>query len=72
MEKTAKNSNHLIPKTLEKELKDFNRIKGYFPKILLIHLTPMFEKEIKKEVNEIEQNLGISIGVVSEGDEIIL
>jgi len=70
MEETAKNSNHLVPKTLEKELQNFNKIKGYYPKVLLIHLTPMFEKEIKKEVKEVEKNLKISIDVVSEGEEI--
>ena len=72
LETTAKNSNHLIPKTLEKELKDFNKIKGYLPKTILIHLTPMFEKQIKEEVKEIEKNLGVSIHVVSEGEEINL
>jgi len=71
MEDVAKNSNHLVPKTLEKELKDFYRIKGYFPKVLLIHLTPMFEKEIRKEVKDVEKNLKLSIDIVSEGEEII-
>jgi len=71
MEDVAKNSNHLVPKTLEKELKDFYQIKGYYPKVLLIHLTPMFEKDIKEEVKEVEKNLKLSIGVVSEGEEII-
>jgi len=70
-EETAKNSGHFVPKTLKKELKEFKQVKGYVPQILLIHLTPLFEKEIKKEIEEIEKELGISINIANEGDEIV-
>jgi len=71
MEETARNSGHFVPKTLKKELIEFNKVKGYLPQILLIHLTPLFEKEIKKEVEEVAKELGISISIASEGEEII-
>ena len=72
LEKTAENSAHLCPKMLKKELIAFNRIKGFYPKLYLIHLTPKFKDEIKKEINEIAKELDISIDIAREGDEIII
>ena len=72
LEKRANNSAHLCPKMLKKELTEFKQIKGYFPKIMLIHLSPIFEEEIIKEVNEIEKQLEIRIDIANEGDEVII
>jgi ribonuclease BN (tRNA processing enzyme) len=72
LENVAKNSSHLCPKTLKKELKEFHRIKGYYPRIILIHLTPNYKKEIKREIKEVAKELQLSIDIPSDGEEIIV
>lgn len=71
-EDVAKNSGHFVPKTLKNELTEFKQFKGYLPKIYVYHLTAMFEKKIKKEVEDIEECLDIKINFAVEGDEIII
>jgi len=72
LEKKAKDSAHLCPKMLKKELIEFQRVKGYFPQLILIHLSPKFEDEIKKEVKEVAKDLKINISIASEGNKIII
>ncbi len=68
----AKNSGHLCPKMLRKELEDFHRIKGYLPKVVLIHLSPQSESEISREAGEIAKELGIPIRLAREGEKVIV
>ncbi|UCD14697.1 MAG: MBL fold metallo-hydrolase [Thermoplasmatales archaeon] len=72
LEDTAKNSAHLCPKMLKKELIEFQRIKGYFPRIVLVHFTPKFKEEIREEVKEVAKELKLSIELASEGNELIV
>ncbi len=72
LEKTAMNSKHLCPKRLKKELIEFNEKKGYFPRVIIIHLSPKFEEEILKEAKQIADELNISIENAYEGKEIII
>ena len=72
LENRAINSSHLCPKFLKKELLDFKRVKKYYPKIILAHLSPRYEKEIKNEVKKISDELKIPINIAKEGDKIIL
>lgn len=72
LENRAINAGHLCPKLLKKELIEFHNIKGKYPKIILIHLSPKFEEEIKKEIKNIENELEIFIDIASEGREIII
>jgi ribonuclease BN (tRNA processing enzyme) len=68
----AKDAGHLCPKMLEKELAEFRRLKGYFPRVVIIHLSPQHESEIEREVGEVSKLLGISIDIAHEGEELIL
>jgi len=72
LENRAINAGHLCPKLLKKELIEFHNIKGKYPKIILIHLSPKFEEEIRKEVEKIENELEIIIDIASEGKELII
>lgn len=72
LENRAMNSAHLSPKMLQKELGEFHKIQGYLPKVILIHLSPRFEKEIKEEVKEVENALNLSIDIADEGDTITI
>ena len=62
----AKNAAHLCPETLKKELSDFYRIKKYFPQVVLIHLSPKYEEQIKKEVKKISKELNVTISIACE------
>ena len=68
----ARNAGHLCPKMLKKELAEFRRLKGYFPRVVIIHLSPQYEPEIEREVREVAKSLGTSIDIAHEGEELIL
>lgn len=70
MEDIAKSASHLCPKFLKEELESFHKIKGYFPKVYLIHLSPEFEDEIINDVKEVEKELKIKIKIAREGSRI--
>jgi len=68
----AMDAGNLCPKMLERELAEFRRLKGYFPRVVIIHLSPEHEPEIEKEIREISELLGTSIHIAREGEELIL
>jgi len=72
LENIAKDSAHLCPELLKNELIEFNKIKGYFPKVILIHLTPKYEKEIKNEVKDLAKELNLSINIAFEGKKLVI
>jgi Cft2 family RNA processing exonuclease len=69
-EKTAVASQHLCPKMLKDELSSFHEINGYFPQVILIHLCPKCEKEIRADIAEVEKELGIAISIAVEGQNL--
>ncbi len=72
LEKMACDAGHLCPKLLLKELADFRSTKGYLPQVVLIHLSPKFEAEIRDEIMGVSEELGITIKAASEGDTITI
>jgi ribonuclease BN (tRNA processing enzyme) len=72
MEKVAWDAGHLCPKLLMKELVGFRQASGYLPRVILIHLNPRLEGEIRDEVKEVSQGLGISIEIAKEGDRVVI
>ena len=64
----AYNAHHLCPKTLKKELLEFYRIKKYCPEVILIHLSPKYQEEIKKEVKKVSKELKFTINIATEGE----
>jgi len=72
LEIRANNSAHLCPKLLKRELKVFRRLKGYYPQIYLVHLCPILEKEIQKEVKEISKELNTPIHIAQENQSVVI
>jgi ribonuclease BN (tRNA processing enzyme) len=70
LETRAMNSQHLCPKMIKKEILELYKIKKYYPQIYLIHLSPKFETEIRKEVQEISKELDLPINIAFEGETI--
>jgi ribonuclease BN (tRNA processing enzyme) len=68
----ARDAAHLCPEIFKEELLELRRAKGDLPKVVVIHMSPQHETEITREVGEVAELLGISIGIPHEGDELIL
>ncbi|MFC2027676.1 MBL fold metallo-hydrolase [Chloroflexota bacterium] len=69
---TAEDANHLCPEMLMEELLSFNKIKGYSPEVITIHMSPQLEAEIARELAEVAKKLEIPISIAHEGKEISL
>jgi phosphoribosyl 1,2-cyclic phosphodiesterase len=63
---------HLSARLLKEELVHFRQMKGYLPRVVVIHIPPQFHKEVQKEVEEVGQELGIGIDAGYEGMKITL
>ena len=55
---------------LKSEIQNFYSVKKYYPRIYLIHLSPKFEKEIKREIMDVSKELDITINIAKEGEKI--
>lgn len=58
---------HLTPAYLEEALVEFRRRKGYLPRVIVGHMNPPFEQDVRAEVKQVADNLGIDI-MVAEAD----
>ena len=63
---------HLTPQLIKEELIEFHQHKGYFPRVILVHITPMLEGEIRGEIDEVAKELGADIKLGYEGMKISL
>jgi ribonuclease BN (tRNA processing enzyme) len=63
---------HLTPSLLERELEAFRKLKGYLPRVMIVHMNPPLEKDIAAEVAKVAKTLGASITLAREGMEINL
>ncbi|MFO8143731.1 MAG: MBL fold metallo-hydrolase, partial [Dehalococcoidales bacterium] len=68
----AMEKGHLTPSLLEGELKSFQKAKNYLPQVVLIHLYPDLEDEIKAEIDSVARRLQHNITTGYEGIEISL
>jgi ribonuclease BN (tRNA processing enzyme) len=72
MANVAEDAGHLCPEMLKRELSEFRRIKGYLPKVAIIHLSPQHEPGIEREVKKVAKSLGVAIDIAHEGEELVL
>jgi len=63
---------HLTPALLQQELTSFREIKGYLPKVVVVHMEPAQEKTIAAEIRGVERELGSSITLGYEGMQLEL
>ena len=68
----ARDSGHLCAEMLKNELIEFQRIKGFLPRVSLVHMTPQYESQIEKEIKDIADKLPVSINLAAEGTELII
>jgi len=66
-EEFAKEVGHLTPNLLKQELTTFQELKGYLPRVILVHMNPYLEKEIEAEIAALAKLLNNSISLAYEG-----
>ena len=72
LEEFARETNHLTPRLLEKELNDFRECRGYLPRVVAVHMDTRLEKKIKRQLAAVSRRLGIPITIARESMEIQL
>jgi ribonuclease BN (tRNA processing enzyme) len=65
-------SGHLTASLLKDELESFRKIKGYLPRVLIIHTDPTEEKQTAEELAAVERALDIRLTLAREGMQIEL
>ena len=66
-EEFARQSGHLTPSLLEQELSYFQKLKGYLPQVITVHMNPRQEKEIEAEIAITAKSLNNTITLAHEG-----
>ena len=69
-EEWARNSRHLTPALLKDELVSFQKVKGYLPKVVTVHMNPFVEEEIEVEIKDVASALNSPIIPGYEGMQI--
>ena len=67
-----KKAGHLSAGLLKEELIQFRQLKGYLPRVIVIHIGNPFEQEIKEEVARVAQELETDISLGYEDMKITL
>jgi len=57
---------HLTPRALRAELETYGELYGAFPRIVTTHFHPRHEAEIRLELAEVSQALGVEIAIAQE------
>jgi phosphoribosyl 1,2-cyclic phosphodiesterase len=67
-----KKAGHLCAGFLREELIQFRRLKGYLPRVIVIHIGNPYEQEIKEEVAQVAQELEADISLGYEDMKVTL
>jgi len=62
---------HLTPRLLREALLSFKEIRGYLPRVLLVHMNPFLEDEIRQEIEKVSSSLDTEIHLAYEGMDLI-
>jgi cAMP phosphodiesterase len=58
-----RNAGHFCPRFLREELIQFRRLKGYLPRVIIVHIGNLYEQDIKEEVAQVAQELEADISL---------
>jgi ribonuclease BN (tRNA processing enzyme) len=67
LEEKAIEVGHLTPSLLKQELTQFQKLKGYLPPVIIVHLSLPMQEQVEKELKEVAAELGTSITPAWEG-----
>ncbi len=68
----ARESRHLTPRLLREELASFQKLKGYLPRVITVHMNPALRAEIGAELAVVAKELDCSIKLAYEGMQLEL
>jgi cAMP phosphodiesterase len=68
----AKNMGHLSPQLLKDELIQFKHLKGYLPKVIVIHIAISYEQQLREEVAQVAKELGANVSLGHEDMRVVL
>ncbi len=68
----AQEAKHLTPELLKQELVSFRALKGYLPPVVLVHMDPTWEEDIRAEIEQVANTLGAPITLAYEGMQLHL
>jgi ribonuclease BN (tRNA processing enzyme) len=71
-EESLKEGRHLTPSLLRRELAVFQKMKGYLPQVVTVHMNPHLKKELKVEIAAVAGTLNHDITPGYEGMQIHL
>ena len=72
LDEPAGETGHLTARLLMTELQSFRSSRGYLPKVLAVHINPVYEDEVRAELEEVAQRLEADITPAYEGLEVEL
>ena len=67
-----KKAGHFCARFLKEELMQFRQLKGYLPRVIVIHIGNPYEQEIKEEVAQVAQELKADITLGYEDMKVTL
>ena len=67
-----KSVGHLSAGLLKEELLHFRQVKGYLPRVVVIHIPPQFESGINREIKIVARELKMRIDIGFEGMKITI
>lgn len=68
----ARKAGHLSPQLVKEELIQFKQIKGYLPRVIVIHIAISYERQVEQEVARVARELGCDISLGHEDMEVAL
>jgi len=72
MKTGSRKAGHLCPRLLKEELIQFRRLKGYLPRVVIVHIGNPYEQEIGKEIAQVAQELEADVSPGYEDMKITL
>jgi ribonuclease BN (tRNA processing enzyme) len=63
---------HLTPEQLLEEMREFGRLKGYLPEVVLVHFNPYWREEVEEELEAVALELDTPITAAWDGMKIDL
>jgi len=72
LEEVARTVGHLTPALVKQELAIFRQVKGYLPQVVIVHMLPAHEEEIKAEISAVAKELTHPLTIGYEGMQIHL
>jgi len=72
LEDWLKGVGHMSAGLLKEELTQFRQLKGYLPRVIVIHIGNFYEQQIKEEVAQVAKELGADISLGYEDMKLVL